>query len=62
MNKTALKLKLNSTNFANPHGLVNNQNKSTAYDMALLCHYATQNYFFREIVNTINYKAQIINK
>jgi len=36
MNKYAKKLKLKNTNFANPHGLPNKSNLSSAYDMFLL--------------------------
>ena len=36
MNKYAKRLKLKNTNFANPHGLPNKSNLSSAYDMFLL--------------------------
>ena len=37
MNNYARQLGLNNTHFANVHGLFDEQNYSTAYDMALLC-------------------------
>ena len=36
MNENALNLKMMNTNFDSPHGLMNIQNLSTAYDMARL--------------------------
>ena len=36
MNKYAKELDLKNTNFANPHGLANNLNKSSSYDLGKL--------------------------
>ena len=44
MNKYAKKLKLKNTNFANPHGLPNRSNLSTAYDMFLLSSYIIKDF------------------
>lgn len=40
MNKKAKELKLVKTNYANSHGLINNMNKSCAYDISVLSLYA----------------------
>jgi len=46
MNRLAQKLKMFSTHFANPHGLVNQANKSTSYDISLLCYHVMKMPFF----------------
>ena len=38
MNRLARELSLSNTKFANPHGLINNENKSTTRDIAILCY------------------------
>ena len=43
MNTNAKRFKMKSTFYANPHGLVNNRNKSTCHDLALLCMEAMEN-------------------
>lgn len=43
MNRKAQELKMMKTHYANSHGLVNTNNKSTAYDIALLSEYAMRN-------------------
>lgn len=43
MNHMAKELELKKTKFSNPHGLSSPDNKSTAYDMAILCRKAMQN-------------------
>jgi D-alanyl-D-alanine carboxypeptidase len=43
MNAKAKELGMNKTNYANSHGLMNTSNKSSAYDIALLCDYAMRN-------------------
>jgi D-alanyl-D-alanine carboxypeptidase len=50
MNDLTRRFKLRDTKFANPHGLSNKFNKSTAADMAKLSFHAMKNYTFREIV------------
>ena len=59
MNSNAKKFNMNSTFYANPHGLVNNRNKSTAYDLGLLCLIAMENPQFREIVSTKEFSFDI---
>jgi D-alanyl-D-alanine carboxypeptidase len=45
------------TSFANPHGLANVLNFSTAKDMLELCKYACGNKDFRKIMNTEVYEC-----
>ncbi len=59
MNKLAKELDLKNTNFANPHGLANNFNKSTCWDLARLTYYALKSEEFRRVVSTKRYKAYI---
>ena len=59
MNSKAKHLQMHKTNYANSHGLMNQNNKSSAYDIAILCEYGMQNDCFREIVHSRNYKATI---
>lgn len=40
MNQLAKALKMSNTKFNNPHGLMDKNNLSCAYDMAILSHYA----------------------
>ncbi len=62
MNDMAKKLFLMRTHYANPHGLANNYNVSTAEDQAFLCKQVILNKLFRQIVNTKEYKCEIKNK
>lgn len=59
MNAKARSLKMMKTNYSNSHGLINQNNKSSAYDIALLTSHAMQNPTFREIVQTKEYKTTI---
>jgi D-alanyl-D-alanine carboxypeptidase (penicillin-binding protein 5/6) len=43
------------TKFANPHGLMNKDNKSTAYDIAKLACYALKNEIIKSVVKTPEY-------
>lgn len=43
MNNKAKSLGMSKTNYANSHGLVNNMNKSCAFDLSILCEYALNN-------------------
>lgn len=61
MNKVAKELKLYNTQFANPHGLMNRCNKSTASDVAKLACVALKNPLFSQIVNTKLYESYIKN-
>jgi len=55
MNQIARKIGLTRTTWANPHGLSNINNLSSAEDVAKLCMRAMKNSTFREIVATKNY-------
>ncbi len=59
MNRKAHQLKLKKTFYANSHGLSNSDNKSCAYDMAILCEYCMKNQTFREIVRSQKYVGHI---
>lgn len=50
MNKYAYAIGMKNSSFSNPHGLSNNFNKSTCYDMAKLSVVAMRNPIIREIV------------
>lgn len=59
MNKKAQEIGMDNTIFNNSHGLdEETQNKSTAYDMALLSSYASHNEIYMEIVGTKKYTVQ----
>ena len=47
MNSLAAKLRLQSTQFTNPHGLPDKGNHSTAYDIACLTYHAMKHDTFR---------------
>lgn len=60
MNEKAKQLQLNETKFANPTGLDEEDagNQSSAYDMARLMSYCSQNAIFNDIVSTQTYKRE----
>lgn len=59
MNEKAASIGMTNTIFNNPHGLDEvTQNKSTAYDMALLSSYASKNETYMKIVGTKKYSVQ----
>lgn len=58
MNKQAKELKMYRTSFANPHGLANILNFSTARDILELTKYACANKEFRKIMNTETYECE----
>mmetsp|Transcript_1840 Transcript_1840/g.1729 ORF Transcript_1840/g.1729 Transcript_1840/m.1729 type:complete len:197 (-) Transcript_1840:488-1078(-) len=60
MNRTAKELGMTNTHFANPHGLINKYNRSTARDMGILTCEAMNNDFFRKIVKTKIYSGDVI--
>ena len=63
MNKKAKEIGMKNTIFSNSHGLdEKTQNKSTAYDMALLSSYAYKNETYRKIVSTKKYNVQTNKK
>lgn len=57
MNLSARKIGLTRSSWANPHGLSNVNNLSTAEDLAQLCMFAMKNTQFREVVLTKNYNC-----
>jgi len=59
MNKTATKLSLRNTSFANPHGLSEKGNKSTAADLGRLAVSCMGNPTIAVIVNTKEYTAVV---
>ncbi len=59
MNAKAKELGLNSTSFATPHGLDNENHFTTAYDFAILTDYALNNPLFLQIVGTKYYTVSI---
>lgn len=61
MNSNAVRFGMNSTFYANPHGLVNTKNLSTAYDLCTLCCQAMQKPEFKKIVGTKFYTCNITN-
>jgi D-alanyl-D-alanine carboxypeptidase len=52
MNAKAHELGMRNTHFSTPSGVVDRDNYSTAWDMAILARYAMQNPRFREVVRT----------
>lgn len=58
MNENAHVLKLLNTFFDSPHGLMNPQNVSTAYDMARLTSICMQFPIFRRIVGTKTFECR----
>lgn len=56
MNAKARELGCKNTNFENPHGLNNENHKTTPYDMALIMRAALQNETFRRIDTTRSYE------
>lgn len=61
MNTKARELGLENTSFTNPHGLDNENHKTTAYDLAKLTAYALKNDTFREIVSTYRMEIPLKN-
>jgi D-alanyl-D-alanine carboxypeptidase (penicillin-binding protein 5/6) len=59
MNRKAKELQLTKTVFANPHGLANLLNVSSAKDILTLCKYAYNNELFREVSNTKIYSSSL---
>jgi D-alanyl-D-alanine carboxypeptidase len=55
MNRYARALGLDSTNYANPHGLSHKNNKSTAADIGKLACIAMQDPLMRQIVHKGTY-------
>lgn len=55
MNDKAKELGLNNTSFANPTGLDDKNNYSTASDMAMLLKYGIKNEVFKKVITTMEY-------
>ncbi len=60
MNAKAKELGCKNTHFANPHGLNNENHKTTPYDMALILRAAVANDTFRRIDTTTSYEFPAI--
>lgn len=61
MNERAKELGCENTNFANPHGLHDDNHYTTAYDIALISQEAMKYPLFREIVNSKSYEVPATN-
>jgi len=48
---------MRATNYANPHGLADKANHSTALEQATLANYGMKSEIFRQIVNTKTYTS-----
>lgn len=59
MNESALYYGLKDTVFTNPSGLHDEEHLSTAYETALMLHYAMKNEKFKEIASTVNYTYEM---
>jgi D-alanyl-D-alanine carboxypeptidase len=59
MNKTAEDLKLTNTYYANPHGLMNQHNQSTAADVARLSTVVLKDDIIKQVVCTKKYYCEI---
>ena len=57
MNKHAKLLKMENTNYTNPHGMQENDSYSTVYDQALLSHKIIQIENLKKIVSTRYYEC-----
>ena len=62
MNDKAKELGSTNTNFANPHGLHDENHYTTAADLAKIVTYAMKNETFREIIKTPRYEIPATNK
>ena len=61
MNKNSHKIGLKNTHFANPTGLSNAKNYSTAKDIALLTAHCLKNHILREVFKKKIYTCQAVN-
>lgn len=62
MNDRAKELGCTNTNFTNPHGLHDDNQYSTAKDMAIIAEHAMSLPLFREIVGTYTYPVKLLNR
>ncbi len=61
MNETAAKIGCLDSNFTNPHGLDDDNQYTTAYDLALITRYALQNPQFEKIAKVYSYTVPATN-
>mmetsp|Transcript_65457 Transcript_65457/g.75277 ORF Transcript_65457/g.75277 Transcript_65457/m.75277 type:complete len:368 (-) Transcript_65457:216-1319(-) len=59
MNRFAKILGLNDTHYANPHGLSNNNSRSTAFNVAKLASIFMEDPLLRKVVNTKSYTCMV---
>ena len=62
MNAEAERLGAKNTNFVNPHGLFDENHRTTAYDMALIMREAVKSDKFVELISTLQYSIPPTNK
>ncbi|HWP98775.1 MAG TPA: D-alanyl-D-alanine carboxypeptidase family protein [Syntrophomonadaceae bacterium] len=62
MNQRARESGALNSNFVNPHGLPDDKQVTTAYDMAMITRAALQNEKFRAIISTVRYTIPPTNK
>ena len=62
MNTKAKELGCENTHFANAHGLHDDQQYSTAYDMYLITQYALENPIFKEMSTSVDWIMPVTNK
>ena len=60
MNDNAFKLKLTDTQYDSPHGLMNRNNFSSAYDICTLANECIQLDEFRKVVQTPYYETRAV--
>ena len=58
MNMEALRIGATGTHFTNPHGLTDDEHKTTPYDMYLIFNEALKNETFKAIINQVAYTTQ----
>ena len=58
MNAEALRIGATGTHFTNPHGLTDEDHKTTPYDMYLIFNEALKNETFKAIINQVAYTTQ----
>ena len=62
MNRQIRKLKLNNTNFSNPHGLSEKANHASPSDIIKIAAYALKYDLIRDIIMKKSYKCTLISK
>ena len=61
MNEDAYDIKMESSNFENPHGLSNSENVSNCSDISLLIQKAFEYEVFKEVIKTKQHKCKVTN-